>query len=1126
MVIPDQVTVVEGGAIGSDVLTLNSTDLDGDTDPVYEIVNQSVAETFKINENNTKLVTNVSIDYESVKNFTVTVRVTDTSAFEKSSTSEFTVSVVDANDETPVFTSANSTDIPETTNIETVIYTATTEDIDTTGTVSYAIIDGDPNSVFDINAHNGSVTLESALSPTTVENVTYNLVIQANDSVNTATLNFTVNVKTAPVVHVVDINLREDVNTTGTYTVWAINSTDADGDEDTTFTIVSQSSPGTFEISTDNAIVTNASFDFEVTKNYTIVINATDSSVFHLSSTVTLTVFITDVNDVTPTFTSDTSLVVLQTTEIGTILYNATTEDIDTVGNVTYTITDGNRGNDFSIEPETGGLTLQNNLEPQVESDVVYFLVIEANDTQNTAYLNLTVDIKTVPYLIVTDMNVTENTDTSGPFHVWTIEWIDLDGDENHTFAIVNESAPGTFEITNEVLVTNVTLDYETVKNYTATISITDVHGLSSADTITLSVLDQNDVAPVFTSNDTLDLSEETETGVVVYTVSTTDPDTVGSIEYSSLDLSFNLNASTGDLTLPLALDFETTPSFTFKITANDSVNVATFNLTVNVKTRPDINFTGVNVEISENEDTSDFFVLLNLTSTDRDGDPNPQYDIISESVPGTFVINGDKLQTNASFDYEQLQSYSVNIRVTDSSLGLTSNDTLTVTVTDVNDNAPTILSPTTLELREDTPTGTLVFRVTAMDLDTVGNLSFSINDGNTNNDFGIDAESGNVTLDNALNASAQISYSLVIVASDGTLNDTKNLNVTVKTAPVLVFPDSNVTLAEGTYAGVNFSVLTLSSADLDNDPNPRYELVSQSVPGTFFLSEDNTRLLTSADFNYTALNMYEVTLRVTDSSDFNMTSTRNLTVYIADTNNLPPKFTSPTSLAIPENLATGSVVYTAVAIDRDLVGEISYTILGGDTNDDFDLDPESGNLTLAKMLRPSELLQYVLEIQANDTVYTDILELTVDVKSIPVIAGDNLTIVETTDTSGTYVVLELTSRDLDNDTDPEYTIISQSVNGTFEITNGTLLTTTAIFDHETRNSYEIVVQVTDTSDFALSSSATYTVVILDANDAAPVFTSGTEIYVSEEEKPGWLCLNTGSLGPWSPFKLMQTIPH
>ncbi|XP_053372975.1 protocadherin Fat 4-like [Mercenaria mercenaria] len=1057
MVIPDQVTVVEGVAIGSDVLTLNSAYLYGDTDLDYEIINQSVPKTFKINENNTKLVTNVSIDYESVKNFTVTVRVTDTSAIGKSSTSEFTVSVVDANDETPVFTSADSTDIPETTNIETVIYTATTEDVDTIGTVSYAIIDGNPNSVFDINADNGSVTLKSALSPTTVENVTYNLVIQANDSVNTATLNFTVNVKTAPVVHVVDINLREDVDTAGTYTVWAINSTDADGDENTTFTIVSQSSPDTFEISSDNAIVTNASFDFEITKNYTVVINATDSSVFQLSSTVTLTVFITDVNDVTPTFTSDTSLVVLQTTEIGTKLYNATTEDIDTVGNVTYTIIDGNRNNVFSIEPKTGGLTLQNNLEPQMESEVVYFLFIEANDTENTAYLNLTVDVKTVPYLIVTDMNVTENTDTSDPFHVWTIEWIDLDGDENHTFAIVNESAPGTFEITNGILVTNVTLDYEAVKNYTATISITDVHGLSSADTITLFVLDQNDVTPMFTSNDTLDLSEETETGAVVYTVSTTDPDTVGSIEYSIMDVIFNLNASTGDLTLAHALDFETTPSFTVKITANDSVNVATFNLTVNVKTRPDINFTGVNVEISENEDTSDFFVLLNLTSTDRDGDPNPQYDIISESVPGTFVINDDKLQTNASFDYEQLQSHSVNIRVTDSSLGLTSNDTLTVSVTDVNDNSPIILSPTTLELREDTPTGTLVYRVLAIDNDSIGNLSFSIKDGNTNNDFGIDADSGNVTLDNALNASAQISYSLGIEASDGMLTDTITLAVAVKTAPILVFPDSNVTLAEGTYAGLNFSVLTLNSTDLDNDPNPWNELVSQNVPGTFFLSEDNKQLLTSADFNYTALNIYEVTLRVTDSSDFNMTSSRTLTVYITDTNNLPPEFTSPSTLVIPENQATGSIVYTAVAVDKDIVGEISYFILSGNTNNDFDLDPESGNLTLVNALRPSDNLQYVLEIQANDTLNTATLELTVDVKSIPVIAGDNLTIVETTDTSGTYVVLELTSRDLDNDTDPGYTIIYQSVNGTFEITNGTLLTTTAIFDDET--SYEIVVQ-------------------------------------------------------------------
>ena len=55
-----------------------------------------------------------------------------------------------------------------------------------------------------------------------------------------------------------------------------------------------------------------------------------------------------------------------------------------------------------------------------------------------------------------------------------------------------------------------------------------------------------------------------------------------------------------------------------------------------------------------------------------------------------------------------KLTCQSLPYRVTDSVLGLTSNDTLNVTVSDVNDNAPNITYPTeaAIEVREDTTPG------------------------------------------------------------------------------------------------------------------------------------------------------------------------------------------------------------------------------------------------------------------------------------------------------------------------------------------------------------------------------------------------------------------------------------
>lgn len=59
-----------------DVWTLTSTDLDGDTVKLYEIVSQSEADVFRINVENSKIVTNTStlFDYETTTSYTITLR--------------------------------------------------------------------------------------------------------------------------------------------------------------------------------------------------------------------------------------------------------------------------------------------------------------------------------------------------------------------------------------------------------------------------------------------------------------------------------------------------------------------------------------------------------------------------------------------------------------------------------------------------------------------------------------------------------------------------------------------------------------------------------------------------------------------------------------------------------------------------------------------------------------------------------------------------------------------------------------------------------------------------------------------------------------------------------------------
>lgn len=74
------------------------------------------------------------------------------------------------------------------------------------------------------------------------------------------------------------------------------------------------------------------------------------------------------------------------------------------------------------------------------------------------------------------------------------------------------------------------------------------------------------------------------------------------------------------------------------------------------------LNFTGILAEVYENTEVPAEVLVLN--ATDLDGDPNPIYTITEQSLADAFAIDGDKLVTNDTFDYESITNITVTIRL------------------------------------------------------------------------------------------------------------------------------------------------------------------------------------------------------------------------------------------------------------------------------------------------------------------------------------------------------------------------------------------------------------------------------------------------------------------------------
>src|SRR5204862_7608104 len=148
--------------------------------------------------------------------------------------------------------------------------------------------------------------------------------------------------------------------------------------------------------------------------------------------------------------------------------------------------------------------------------------------------------------------------------------------------AIVSGNTNGAFGInaaTGQITVANSTqLDYETTTSFTLGVTVSDGANTSAAGSVTVNILNVNDVAPVITANQSFNVAENSANGTAVGTVLATDADSPASALQGFAIVSWNtngafaINGATGQITVANStqLEYETTKSYTLGVTVSD----------------------------------------------------------------------------------------------------------------------------------------------------------------------------------------------------------------------------------------------------------------------------------------------------------------------------------------------------------------------------------------------------------------------------------------------------------------------------------------------------------------------------------------------------------------------------
>ncbi|KAM9849570.1 protocadherin gamma-C5-like [Aulostomus maculatus] len=283
----------------------------------------------------------------------------------RSGTSQITVTVLDINDNFPVFDKNKyQVSLEENTVKDTFVIkiTATDADEGPNGEVEFSFGSRTPDavlSVFEINSVTGEIFLRAALDYE--KTTSYKIEVTAKDK-GSPEMESHCRVQ----IDVVDVNdnspeivltsesqpVREDAPSGSV--VALLNARDLDSGNNSKVTLqLPKGSPFTLKPSFSNnyALVTSGALDRESVSQYDIEVTATDSGSPPLSSKKMIPVSITDVNDNPPVFSQRSYNVYLKENGVpGSILYSVSASDLDFGENakVSYSILDS-RVQDVSV---------------------------------------------------------------------------------------------------------------------------------------------------------------------------------------------------------------------------------------------------------------------------------------------------------------------------------------------------------------------------------------------------------------------------------------------------------------------------------------------------------------------------------------------------------------------------------------------------------------------------------------------------------------------------------------------------------------------------------------------------------------------------------------------------------
>ncbi|XP_067673635.1 cadherin-87A-like [Haliotis asinina] len=904
-------TLPENAPVGTYIATIQAVDRDeGDNGNVQYTLRGTGNDQFLINETTGSLTLSKALDYETQRVFQILVNAKDGGNPARETSTTLTINVTNINDEPPIPERAiYQTYAQETSlNLRPAVVVKARDNEDPSGVITYRIIAGNTrNNAFRVDPNTGNLTLASYIDyDETPSNGRFEVVIQASDNGNPPQyVNMTVR------VDVQDENNNSPIFVRGSYSanisemaqpgtsVVNVIASDADSRRNGEFRYTIQSGGREhFDISNTSGLITvsnKADFDFNDFPIYNMVVFAIDSGSPPRTGSTIVIVNLLDANNKAPKFQQQFYVTsISEATPIGSSVLHLTATDEDSTSELQYSIPTS------TMEARnTGGNSI-----PRQLFDFRYAFAVDPISglitTNSTLRRELAAEISF--NILVRDLNA-EGT--------------------------LRQTASTSVLVT--ILGTNISTIYFTPARYYFSVT------------------------------------EGKQENYVITTVAARDPacgncllqDYV-EVENSDPNNYLKVDRVTGQVSLTRALDYDD--------------GDRRLNIDIIARASPNRTArTSVIVEVRDDNDNSPQFVLPSYDFTVSESARYPfsvGYVKATDKDSGSFgrvvySLSGQGAQDfeiydtglilvsrTANLDFETVSVYNLLITASDNPTNQSStvrkqtSVTLTITISDVNDNVPQFTPIYPFFVVENYNVGQSVGRILATDGDAGinGDIVYSMFD--PRNLFRITNTGYILTQSSLRNQSAFSPFNVTVRAEDrGTpslFNETQVV-IFVRSGqlddgrPQWSIPrlGDPYYIDEGTSA--EQLVLVAQAAARSVGPEVIYSLNSASPDYEKFKINSTTgRLTTNGVFDREEKAVIQLILVATDRANTTLQSFRALTIYVRDKNDNVPEFGAcpgislevPQRVTISEDTPVGTSVYRVQACDLDeIINGVTYEL-------------------------------------------------------------------------------------------------------------------------------------------------------------------------------------------------------